>query len=375
MYKMSKYFSITVILALAVAFSVSAQQIDHEATMVEVTATSGDPAHKNKLHDVPTTGREVRDSVTVTSVMSYFVMPDRFFNPAYFGQANYSKTDLTHSQFNWRMYSGYVTVAELTGATLATAGIAPQEANTTNTSPWVKVTWPAEPGQFTLTMAEKPQGVLGDCDGEPALIHVAVIAKPTIRFADGTGYGGDPTDPCDDSELFLTVCTDPDGTPDTTNPSRDIENWNGRDPRTIMFPVEVTTESGNVRVDYNLKFTPLGGNTPIIFTKRESQLVSAGTKELPLNIVHADIVTAAAGVTGVTFTTTTPAYGSYEIEIVRINDHVGRKSGVDGYVFTGKDSKLGDPGTPCGSKNVFTYIILPKPKPGRTFHVPNAFTP
>ena len=391
---MKKCFLITAILALSAIVSVKAQNISHDPVNRNVqvgtdnTATS--PVHnKGNLYEsgynaghnaanATLDPREVRDSVTIGSTMNYFVMPDQYFNPDYFKQNSYGATNLTHSQFNWSMYTGHLTT--VTGTPIASPPVAHQNVNANGTSPWVKVTWgaqgtptnnaPSDIGNYhyTLVMAETPQGVLGACDGEPATIHVVAIPKPTIRFNDSKDYGGDPNEKCDDADLFLTVCTDPEGTPDTTKPESDIGNWNGKDPRTILFPVDVTTQSGNVRVDYNLTFTPLGTSTPITFAKKENQWVSAKTEELPLNIVHADIVAASGG----SFTSATPAYGSFNIEIVRITDHVSRKSGVDGDVYTGTDSILGD-SDECGSKNVFTYIVLPKPKPGRTFHVPNFF--
>ena len=345
---MKKYFVTSVILALFGAVSVTAQtsSITDDPTgktvTVESTALYEHGYNAEAVKSGAIDAREVVDSVMVTSVMNYFVMPDKYFNTAYFKQDDYGKTNLTHSLFDWKMYNGNLT-AIASETPIANPSIAYQSDNHTKTSPWIKVTWGATAGKFTLAMKETPQGVLGACEGLPALIPVVVINKPSIKFDKDFG---------DEDALFLTDCVDPD---DETN------GWKGLTDRIINFPVNVTTESGNVRVDYDLVFTPLGGGSPITFSNVTDKWVSVsqtgGKSELPLKIDIAALKTAGLPADA-------PAFGSYSIEITRITDHVGRKCDVDGIVDDG-GGKI--------NESMFTYIILPRPTPGRTYHVPNFF--
>ena len=339
---MNKYFVTSAILALLGTVSIIAQPstITDDPNDKNITVESATLYEHgyNKANISAKDAREAVDSVMVTSTMNYFVMPDKYFNTDYFKQNDYGATNLTHSKFNWNMYTGNLSAIPPSATPLASPSITHSVVNSNGTSPWVKVTWNTV-GEFTLSMKETPQGVLGACDGLPALIPVVVINKPKIKFDTQYAEGDD---------LFLTECVDPEDKKD---------GWDGLNNRIINFPVMVTTESGNVRVDYDLIFTPLGGGSPITFSNVTDKWVSTSTKELPLEI---DI----AALKAKGLPDNTPAFGSYHIEITRITDHIGRKSNVDGIVDIGEgDIK----------ENMFTYIILPRPTPGRTYHVPNFF--
>ena len=118
--------------------------------------------------------REAIDTVMVTSVMNYFVMPDKNYNAAYYNQTNYAATNLTSSEFEWTIGNG--------------SSFAYQSANGgTSTSPWIKVTWGSTLGATTVTVKETPQGLTGTCESQETEIDVWVISKPTAQFASKTG--------------------------------------------------------------------------------------------------------------------------------------------------------------------------------------------
>ena len=255
---------------------------------------------------------EKTDTVTVTSKMPYFVMPDDIYNTGYFNQTNYQATNLTTSQFLW-------TIDNANG----TAGtIAPRKANTTSTSPWVMITWTnvtASGKVDTIRMVEKPD-ISGACDGDQVKIPVVVIKRPEIII--GTHIVTSARD--------FTECI-PDALGNTVS---------------FAFPVtkpasaSVISQSRNVQVTYTLKYTPLSGTSGSAYT-------TSG-------------LTASVDLVSGTFTHSAPfnEHGTYEITITGVSDHISRKSSVAGIIGT-------------AAENVFTYMMLPQPKKGRAYHIPN----
>jgi hypothetical protein len=119
---------------------------------------------------------EAVDSVTVTARMRYFVLPDATVSPEYFNEgAPISFTDFSkvNSSFVWEVES-------------TTAGIGVIEAigaGNAVTDPLIFVRWTAT-GEAELKVEEAPGEGEGACSaGEPTIINVEVIAKPTIEFA------------------------------------------------------------------------------------------------------------------------------------------------------------------------------------------------
>jgi hypothetical protein len=241
------------------------------------------------------TSREDRDSVMVTSVMNYFVMPDKNYNAGYYAQTGYAATNLTSSNFVW-------TVPGASGT------FVPQIPNpTTGTSPWIKVTWIAT-GITTIKVKEEPQGLAGSCDSEETEISVVVIPKPTIGFNQtGTPPAYAASDCYSDADI-ATAAYD--------------------------FPITVTTSSSQVLIDYSIKKTDLAG--AVTTTPVTGAPVTSGT----LRLTFSD-------------------YGEYEVTITRITDRIARKCDVEGDILTGAD--------------VFTYNVMPQPKTGPVFHIPNNF--
>jgi len=223
----------------------------------------------------PDTPREDVDTVMVTSVMNYFVMPDVFWNGAYFLQNNYSDTDLTTSIFDWTVTQG--------------SAIA-QNPNLTGTSPWVKITWGSTVGAATVTVKEIPQGISDPaCDGTPTTIPVHVIAKPTIGF----NQVGSPS-VFSDSECY--------------NNSNVASAY-------YDFPITVTTSSSEVLINYTLVRTDLISGTPTTSTVTD---VSVGVGTGVFQVLFSD-------------------YGEYKVTITQITDRIARKCDVLGDINTGAD--------------------------------------
>ena len=107
--------------------------------------------------------REIRDSVTITSKVKYFVLPNAGLNPGY------SITDPlanVRSTFNWSL--GSTPLGSFSG-----------------TSPLIEITWHTL-GTDILTVEEVPQDPT--CEIIPTSIPIVVIPKPTIEFvANSTG--------------------------------------------------------------------------------------------------------------------------------------------------------------------------------------------
>ena len=240
--------------------------------------------------------REGVDTVMVGSKMNYFVMPDTYYNKAYFQQNNYFATNLTKSKFEWTVANGTF------------AHQSPNTATSPGTSPWIKVTWGSTLGATTITMKEIPQGLTAACDGEETTIPVFVIAKPTIGFNQVAG------------EYAAADCYD-----DVTKLSAFYD-----------FPVLVTTSSSQVLVDYSIKRTNLQGSSTDLPDVTGAVVSSSGLLQIPFN-----------------------DYGEYEITITKITDRIARKCDDEGSINSGAE--------------VFTYSVLPKPKAGKAYHVPNHF--
>jgi len=215
--------------------------------------------------DVP---RENVDTVMVTAVMNYFVMPDVYWNSAYFLQSNYSATNLTSSQFDWTV-------------TLGTA--VAQNANATSTSPWVKITWGTTTGAAVVTVKEVPQGLSDPaCDGTPTTIPIHIIAKPTIGF---NPVGTPPTFVASDCYTSATVAS-----------------------AFYDFPISVTTSSSEVLINYSVEKTDLITGT----------VTTTSASNVPVN--------AGIGILKVLFSD----YGSYKVTITSITDRIARKCDVAG---------------------------------------------
>ncbi len=113
---------------------------------------------------------ECRDSVTISSVVKYFVLPDPTISPnyKYTSQAEIMTVSNLNSTFGWSLYQG---------TTLGTLS-----SSTTNI---IEVTWKGI-GIDSVKVKETPK-VSTSCAGKETVIPVAVIDKPTFTFGVGPG--------------------------------------------------------------------------------------------------------------------------------------------------------------------------------------------
>ncbi|MDR1154108.1 MAG: hypothetical protein LBL04_05305 [Bacteroidales bacterium] len=201
-----------------------------------------------------------------------------------------------------------------TVSTPANGSVTMQNPNDNSTSPWVKIKWNIT-GLVDVSMTEE-QGA--GCESDPVPIPVRVIKKPEIRFGEIS------------SERAVTECVTDFST------------------HTYDFPVEalsggVISESSDVIVTYNVKFDPLNGDP------------SSSQPNLTANVSG-----------GASFTldnSVLNAHGTYTIVITKVTDRTSRKC-----TFEGGESEFllgGD------DVETFVYTMLPKPQPGKAYHVPN----
>ena len=297
----------------------------------------------NATSDTPAEG-EARDFVMVGSIMPYFIMPDRNYNPAYFNQQNYNATNLTRSWFDW------VIPATATSHTFMTPNDVARPPNgalnqvATATSPWVSVTWGNTPGDTELTVSEFPEMLFtGSACVNTGLVRipVSIIARPTMTFR----QVGAPLAYAD----FACVEKVGDGVGDND------------DPFEINFPVTGFTQSSDLQVAYSLQIYEFDGTTPHsvlsdpiegIFKTADMTTGTTTTPHGP-NIVQTPV-------TALKYDAT--VYGVYALTISTITDHISEKCGITGITAP-----------TAGGANVFRFTVIPQPKAGRTYHVPNNF--
>ncbi len=270
-----KWSMLVLVLFLLGAFNTVGQNISSDPTVHKVVVDQ--PLKPLYEHEYNSGGqdatREGVDTVMVTSVMNYFVMPDAYYNKGYFNQPNYQKTDLTSSKFEWTVTNG-TTAPQSSNGTF----------NSTGTSPWVKVTWGNAPGALgatTVKMKEVPQGLSSTCEGEETSIPIYVINKPQIEYSSSTA-----------SDCYADA--------DKANAEHD-------------FQVAVTTESSQVWVNCSIKWTKLDGTNGGTTTETNVP-VKAGE----FNLKFTD-------------------YGEYEVTITKVTDRIARKCDVLGDITNGKN--------------------------------------
>ena len=271
-------------------------QIDPNPSSHKVTLDKSYSEHGYNKNGVAESPREDIDTVMVGSNMTYFVMPDSYYNKTYFAGNDYKLTNLTTSKFEW-------TVPAANG----TAAV--QTPNGTGTSPWVKINWTAvTASSINVTMVEKPQGLTTACDGDATVIPIFVIKKPTIEY----NQVGSP--------LAYTAagCY--------TDVTKLLAEYD--------FGVTISTQSSQVLVDCSITWKKIDGTTS---TYTET--------DVPVN----------SGSFNLKFTD----YGDYEVTITKITDRIARKCEVTGDI--------------TAAKNKFAYSVLPQPKAGKAYHVPNNF--
>jgi hypothetical protein len=189
--------------------------------------------------------------------------------------------------------------------------VAAKNENGTDTSPWVEIKWSAT-GLVEVSMTEESQNV--SCISDAVKIPVQVIQKPEIMFGEIA------------NERKFTECV-----PDVNNHTYDFQ--------VVPLTNGVITQSSGVKITYDLEFAPLGGGAS---TQSNGNI---------------------AEVSNGSFTLELKEHGTYTIVIKSVSDKISRKCTFDA---PGDAFNLG-----TADEEKFVYTMLPKPTPGKAYHVPN----
>jgi hypothetical protein len=198
----------------------------------------------------------------------------------------------------------------------ATGTIAAKAKNDTDTSPWVEIKW-NDTDLVNVTMIEESQS--GSCTSDPVVIPVQVIQKPEIKFGEISG------------ERKFTECVPTLGAHSYAFPVVPLTN-------------AVISESWDVFVTYDVTFTPLNG----IPGSPQSGTAPVSNGSFTLDELVLD------------------DYGTYTIVITGISDKTSKKCTFEGgETAFNLSNNIAD--------ETFAYTMLPKPQPGKAYHVPNKY--
>jgi len=290
---------------------------------------------------------EARDFVMVGSKMHYFIMPDQSFNSVYFRQDDWQATNWTKSWFDWFIppnAKGY----KFVNTNLVEKPSEIPLANTEQvepTSPWIIVEW-GTVGPSEIVVREFPELLFtggSECSGtEPAEIPIMVINEPTIKFTkEGALF---------ENSFCVPSFVDSEGDPA---------------PYPMKFPVSVTTESpmdGNINVItvyYDLIIRNLTTNDEEL--KPDQKGFVTVVSSTPKNETDGRIETTIIGNLVIEAT----EHGHHEVTITKITDYIAEKCEMDIPVVTAS--------VQANITNIFTFSVMPQPRRGRIFHVPNRF--
>jgi len=254
--------------------------------------------------------QEARDSVTVTSVIKYFVLPDPGGSPNY-NPANAVNFSDVNSTFTWSL-----------GSRSSPSAFPALGTTNGSTTPLVEITWGNVAGIDSIWVREIPI-TNASCAGAGNTIPVAVINKPNISFTPDDGIYADSA--C----YTLTEVTA--GV-------------------TYNFDMTVTTQSSQIWVDYTV-------------TKNGVAVPSLDGEDVPLTNIVRD--SGSGLIIGGTIPLIFNDYGVYEVTITKVTDRVSRKS-----TDAAGDWILGTI-TSAGAK--FTYSVMLPVRTGPIFRIPNNF--
>ncbi|MDR1667979.1 MAG: hypothetical protein LBS03_09900 [Bacteroidales bacterium] len=304
---------LSVILGLVSAISVS-----FAAPPESIDLVTSKPHYQHGFNATnPSTGgkdtpREDRDSVMIASTMHYFVMPDANFNKAYAVAGDWTDTDATKSEFEWTL-------------TPASGTVTPVTPNTTGTSPHVEVAW-TDVGDVELKLVEKPKEYMGValqpstvCPSDEVIIPVTVIHQPSVKFGQVSG------------SYSNSDCVD-----NLTNAK-------------IVLPLIPATTSGN----FGANISDAYGVVISYTIARNDAAATAATA------TFANLQTASHN-----WEIPVTDYGKYVVTITAITDRIAVKCGV----ATTSDSHIG-----TVAERTFTYLVMPQPEPGPSYHIPNYY--
>ena len=349
----------TLMIGLFVLGGVSAygQLAENPATVVlPDDPAASEPKTKTLYESVAT--NEARDIVMVGSTMPYFIMPDVSFNFAYFNEAQnpkgYEGTEKTRSWFDWEFPAGashmFVNPNNVLRPPVITDPadypfnpVYELKGSEAGTSPWIRVTW-GDPGDTYLKVREFPEMLFTSpaCKStDTVTIPISVIAQPTMAFMS--------VGPADKPFSFFAC----------------VPNVNATNPYTINFPVEGFTQSSDLKVTYTLQVYELDGLTlrrtasGTFGTAADSDdKMTAGTKTNP----YSDTIEETP-ITSLDYVTN--EYGVYVLSINKITDLISIKCDIDITAGIEENDTI--------TANVFTFNVIPQPKAGRTYHIPNSF--
>ncbi len=256
----------------------------------------------------PALSQEVRDSVTVTSTMKYFVLPDATANPDFKYDTPENAADFTKvlSTFSWGFRRNGGSPLEL-GATTGTP---------TNKH-IISILWGNTAGVDTIRVTENPTN---GCPGTETKIPVAVIPKPTITF----DKAGSPADYKDGACYTQTQVN-----------------------AGINHPFELTptTASSQIKVNYTMVFTPVSGTPETTYGTNVSVPIVSGK-----------------GILTIMLKNDAKLHGKYEVTITQVTDRISRKSNAPS---TGAGLLT------VGGSATFTYSVLKPVETGPIYRLPN----
>ena len=216
--------------------------------------------------------REVRDSVTVTSTVKYFVLPNPALNPSYNVSDPLANV---RSTFTWKLVPD--NLGDFVGD---------------DDKAMIEVKWGNTPGAVTLSVVEVPADPT--CDVIPTSIPVQVIPVPTAKHVQNAA-GQQP--------YYSVFCF-------SINDTEVNKDWD--------FEIDVATHSSQVEVSYTVSKD--GVNVPEL-----------ARNNVPLGVENGDLGIEYNRRTG-TFTVPFPDLGEYVVTLTHVTDRVARKSGVDGEI-------------------------------------------
>ncbi|MDR1672133.1 MAG: hypothetical protein LBS09_01520 [Bacteroidales bacterium] len=261
--------------------------------------------------DIP---QELRDSVTITSTQSYFVLPDTSISPNWYNTdetiKDISNTSNLNSTFTWSLENHF-------GALF---GSSTTYTETGRVSPILQIQWGATTGSDILRMREVPKTNTACIIGTGTAITIDVIAKPIITF-DQVGNplayaaGGCYTQ----AEVTAGVV--------------------------YNFPVTVTTavpKQAQIKIDYTVTRMP-----------------GESSGAMPSNGNDVSITVDASG--KATFPLEFLSYGVYKITLTDVTDRISRKSqvAVAGVIVS------------AGSE--FIFSVLRPAETGPIYRLPNNY--
>ena len=215
-------------------------------------------------------GWEARDSVTVTSFMKYFVLPDKTVSPDYNPTTG---AGTLNSKFMWEIIGDPATTGEIKSG---------------NETPWVTIEWKTV-GVDTVKVNEVPETGAACPGGGKSVMPVAIIAKPVLGFLPTA------TEPFYRDSICKTQA-------EIDAPPAGI---------TVKFPMHVATSSSQVQASYTV-------------TKDGVAFSTLDGADVPIPLTGED-----ANKLTITF----PEYGLYVITLTEVTDRVSRNSfDSEGYI-------------------------------------------